>query len=211
MGPNGRIDDPPSGQIGLYEEAFQTRIRLPSHPFIVKIFCFFDISLCSIIPNSFCFIFGFVAICIMAKVQPSISIIQSFCTIKRCSGDWWYVFPQRGVPTLIKRAPFSIHDRRADFYSFRALPLRTGGFRIEVSREILFFRFWSWEGDLEHSKILWSYKNFSSKVITIGADSLQYWPQSYRPSRWESFDCSSNIHYLLFFSFSIFLVLIYLN
>ena len=58
-GPADRASTPPPDRFYLYQEAFHARLQLPLPPFIVALFRFLDISLASVVPNSFRFLIGF--------------------------------------------------------------------------------------------------------------------------------------------------------
>ena len=97
-GPSDRASTPPLGRFYLYQEAFRAGLRLPLSPFIVAFFRFLDISLASVVPNSFRFLIGFLSLCHVVEVQPSLSLFRYFYTFKRHPSvkDWWYFSPQFG-------------------------------------------------------------------------------------------------------------------
>ena len=82
-GPSDRASTPPSGRFCLYQEAFRARPRLPLSSFVVAFFRFLDISLASVAPNSFRFLIGFLSLCHVVEVQPSLSLFRHFYTFKR--------------------------------------------------------------------------------------------------------------------------------
>ena len=82
-GPSDRTSTPPSGRFCLYQEAFRVGLRLPLPSFVVALFRFLDISLASVAPNSFRFLIGFLSLCHVVKVQPSLSLFRHFYTFKR--------------------------------------------------------------------------------------------------------------------------------
>lgn len=45
---NARANSPPPGQLGVYENAFQTGLRSPISPFVLELFMFYGISLCTL-------------------------------------------------------------------------------------------------------------------------------------------------------------------
>lgn len=53
---------------------------------------------------------GFLAIYLLAEVQPSILLFQTFLTLKAHPylEGWWYMAPQRGAQALIKKSPSSV-------------------------------------------------------------------------------------------------------
>ena len=111
-GPSDRASTPPPGHFCLYQEAFRAGLQLLLPPFVVALFRFLDISLASVAPNSFRFLIGFLSLCHVVEVQPSLSLFRHFYTFKRHPSvkDWWYFSPQFGKKGLLKGAPSSIHN-----------------------------------------------------------------------------------------------------
>ena len=70
----GRANNPPPIRLTMYEEAFNANFRLPIFSFILDLFRFYRISFCTLVPNSFRFIIGFLVACAMTNVRPSISL-----------------------------------------------------------------------------------------------------------------------------------------
>ena len=110
--PSDRASTPPSGRFCLYQEAFRAGLRLPLPSFVVALFHFLDISLTSVAPNSFRFLIGFLSLCHVVEVQPSLSLFRHFYTFKchPSAKDWWYFSLQFGKKGLLKGAPSSIHN-----------------------------------------------------------------------------------------------------
>lgn len=123
-GPNGRACFPPPGRFCLYLDDFHAGLRLPLPSFVFDLFNFFNISLASVVPNSFRFVIGFLSLCLLAEVVPTISLFRSFYTLKRhpTAKDWWYVSPQFGKKGLLKGAPSSVHNWKDRFF-FVSCPL----------------------------------------------------------------------------------------
>ena len=48
----GRVDCPPSGFLGMYEEALKVGLQFPLHPYIVKLLNVYLLSPIQIMPNS---------------------------------------------------------------------------------------------------------------------------------------------------------------
>ena len=76
----------PLGRFCLYQEAFRVGLRLPLPPFVVALFYFLDISLASVTPNSFRFLIGFLSLCHVIEVQPSLSLFRYFYPRQRTGG-----------------------------------------------------------------------------------------------------------------------------
>ena len=72
-GPSDRASTPPPGRFCLYQEAFRAGLLLLLPSFIAALFRFLDISLASVAPNSFRFLIGFLSLCHIVEVQPSLS------------------------------------------------------------------------------------------------------------------------------------------
>ena len=94
-GPFDRASAPPPGRFCLYQEAFRAGLRLPLPSFVVALFHFLNISLVSIMPNSFRFLIGFLFLCSLVEVRPTISLFRCFYTFKchPSARDWWYFSP----------------------------------------------------------------------------------------------------------------------
>ena len=78
-----RVDNLPPSRLAVYEKAIQTGLRFLVHLFIFDLFHFYGLSFCTIAPNSFSFAVGFLVLCFMASIQPSVDLFRSFFTIKR--------------------------------------------------------------------------------------------------------------------------------
>ena len=77
-GPSDRASAPPPGRFCLYQEAFRAGLWLPLPVFVAAFFRFLDISLTSVAPNFFRFLIGFLSLCHIAEVQPSLSLFRHF-------------------------------------------------------------------------------------------------------------------------------------
>ena len=126
LGLSDRASAPPPSCFCLYQEAFRARLRLPLPPFVIALFQFLDISLASVAPNSFRFLIGFLSLCHIVEVQPTLSLFRYFHTFKHhpTVKDWWYFSPQFDRKGLLKGAPSSIHNWKEKFLYVRCLTLR---------------------------------------------------------------------------------------
>ena len=111
-GPTDWASAPPPGCFCLYQEAFRAGLQLPLSSFVVALFRFLNISLVSVVPNSFRFLIGFLSLCSLTKVWPTLSLFRNFYTFKRhpSAKDWWYFSLQFGRKGLLKSAPSSVHN-----------------------------------------------------------------------------------------------------
>ncbi|XP_073116189.1 uncharacterized protein [Elaeis guineensis] len=127
-GPSDRASTPPPGRFCLYQEVFRAGLRLPLPVFVAAFFRFLDISLASVAPNSFRFLIGFLSLCHIAEVQPSLSLFRHFYTFKRHPSvkDWWYFSPQFGKKGLLKGAPSSIYNWKEKFLFVHCPTLELG-------------------------------------------------------------------------------------
>ena len=109
---------PPSGYISIYEECFRARLRFFLHPFFVILFHFLEISLSSVVLNSWQYICSFTMVCVLAGVGPSITLFRYYFTLKRHlrSRRWWYVTSRNRKNTpLIRGAPSIVHSWKGRF------------------------------------------------------------------------------------------------
>lgn len=122
-GSGGRASSPPSGWFCLYLETLRAGLRLPLPAFVVTLFKFLNISLASVVPNSFRFLIGFLSLCQLAEVQPSLSLFRNFYTFKHHASarDWWFISPQTGRKGLLRGAPSSVHGWKEKFFFVRCM------------------------------------------------------------------------------------------
>lgn len=74
--PIGRVYNPLLGQIALYEECLKAGTRLPLFYFYIKCLKSFRIFLCTIVPNSWHHICGFMAKCLSAGIKPTLNLFR---------------------------------------------------------------------------------------------------------------------------------------
>ena len=119
---------PPPGRFCLYQEAFRAGLRLPLPPFVVVLFRFLDISLASVAPNSFRFLIGFLSLCHIVEVQPSLPLFRYFYTFKchPSAKDRWYFSSQFSKKGLQKGAPSSIHNWKVKYLYVQCSTLKLG-------------------------------------------------------------------------------------
>ena len=92
--PNDRACSPLSDRFCLYLEALHARLKLPLPSFVVALFHFLNISLAFVVLNSFRFVIGFLSLCHLAEVRPTISLFKNYYIFKHhpSTKDWWYFF-----------------------------------------------------------------------------------------------------------------------
>ena len=106
---NDRIHVPPVGSVGVYEEAIKAGLHFLVDPFVKRVMGRFSLSLAQVVPISWHYIVGFMCLCMMIGVQPTMGLFWSCFVLKRHpSGEgWWYILLRSqqkivlGVPSLI--------------------------------------------------------------------------------------------------------------
>ena len=63
-----------AGSIRVYEEAMKAGLHFPLHPFVKRVMRRFSLSLAQVALNSWCYIVGFVCLCRMISVQPTMGL-----------------------------------------------------------------------------------------------------------------------------------------
>ena len=71
---NDRICFPLAGSVGVYEEAMKAGLRFLLHPFIKRVLGRFSLCLAQIAPNSWCYIVGFVCLCGLIGIWPTMDL-----------------------------------------------------------------------------------------------------------------------------------------
>ena len=104
------IHVPPTDSVGVYEEAMKVGLHFPLHPFVKRVMERFSFSLAQVAPNSWRYIMGFVCLCRMLGVRPTMGLFRSCFVLKRhpSSGGWWY-FLSWSQQKIILGVPSSIH------------------------------------------------------------------------------------------------------
>ena len=88
-----RVCFPPTSSIGVYEEALKTGLRFLLHLFIKRVLERFSLGLAQIVPNSWCHIVGFICLCNLIDVRPTMGLFWSCYVLKRHpSGRGWCYF-----------------------------------------------------------------------------------------------------------------------
>ena len=123
--PGKRVDLPPTGCLGVYEEALKASFRFPLHPFVVQLLNIYLISPFQITPNSWRFVIGFLSLCFLRNVQPIVNMFRACYPFKSLSKDesWWY-FTLRKDHRIVQGTLLSMSERRC---SFLLIPLRVLG------------------------------------------------------------------------------------
>ena len=88
-----RINNPPRESFDLYVDHLKAGLRLPLHPFFIKVFEAYDVVPGQLTPNSIRTICAFVVMCHIVKVKPTLSLFQTFFILKRDRrGLGWWMF-----------------------------------------------------------------------------------------------------------------------
>ena len=126
--PTGRASVPLLDCFCLYQEAFRVGLRLLLLPFVIALFRFLNISLVSVVSNSFRFLIGFFSLCSLAEVRSTLSLFKNFYTFKHhpSTKNWWYFSPQFGRKGLLKGALSSIHNWKERYFYVRCPTLELG-------------------------------------------------------------------------------------
>ena len=82
-----RIHVPPTGSVGVYEEAMKAGLRFLLHPFVKRIMERFSLSLAQEAPNSWRYIMGFVCLCRTISIWPTMGLFRSCFVLKRHPSD----------------------------------------------------------------------------------------------------------------------------
>ena len=69
-----RIHVPPAGCIGVYKEAMKASLRFFLHPFVKRVMKRFSLGLAQVVPNSWRYIVGFVCLCGMVSIWPTMGL-----------------------------------------------------------------------------------------------------------------------------------------
>lgn len=116
--PDSRIDNPPPDRLGVYEEAFETRLGFPLPPFVLELLKSYEIPLCVLTLNSTRFIIRFLGICFLDEIQPSLPLFRYFFTVQRhpYAKVWWYLMAQKRIEPLNSGIPSAIKGWKEHFY-----------------------------------------------------------------------------------------------
>lgn len=114
-----RVCNPPPGRIVLYKECLKARVRLSLFYFYVKLLRFFWISPCSIMPNSWSFICGFMVKCLSTGFELILTLFRTIFNLVKSSQSrgWYYVFPwnKQQNNALLRDIP-SVHRQKERFF-----------------------------------------------------------------------------------------------
>ena len=105
-----RIYVPPAGSIRVYEEAMKAGLHFFLHPFVKSIMERFSLSLAQVASNSWHYIVGFVCLCRMINIWPTMGLFRSCFILKRHPSDrgWWY-FLSKSQRKIMFGVSSSIH------------------------------------------------------------------------------------------------------
>ena len=107
---NARVHSLPLRRLALYKKNLRADLRFFIFSFIFELFRFYRIAFCSLSPNFFRYIIGFLILCSQIGVRPSIPFFWALFILKKHPyADWLYVSSQRDATFLVSSAPSSIH------------------------------------------------------------------------------------------------------
>ena len=90
------INNPSKESFSIYVDHLMAELKLLLHPLFIKVFEAYDIVPGQLTPNSIRTIYAFVVMCHIAKVEPTLSLFQTFFILKRDSrGLGWWMFGPR--------------------------------------------------------------------------------------------------------------------
>ena len=117
VGPKERVHLPPLGRLGIYDEVLKADLRFFLYPFIVELMNTFLLSPSQIAPNSWLFVIGFLCLCLLRGLKPTVNLFRTCYTLKAHPKDksWWYFFLRRGCQ-VVRGAPSSIHRWKRRFF-----------------------------------------------------------------------------------------------
>ena len=81
--PRERVHNPPTSRLGVSEEAMKASLHFLLHPFVVKLLDRYALSLAQIVPNSWCYIIGFLSLCSLHGRRITISQFWVCFSLKR--------------------------------------------------------------------------------------------------------------------------------
>ena len=69
--------------IGVYVEYFRAGFRLLLHPFFIVLFYYLEMSFCSVVPNSWRHVCGFIVAYLLAGIEPTVTLFHYHFIVKR--------------------------------------------------------------------------------------------------------------------------------
>ena len=109
-GVEGRVNNPPAGQVALYVEDLRTDLRLPISEFVRNILDYYGLCPAQLAPNSVRLIINFALLCRLLPTFPRISLFRTFFILRphpKARG-WWFFNLRKGL-SFITDLPSSIH------------------------------------------------------------------------------------------------------
>ena len=112
-----RVCFSPTGNIEVYEKPLKAGLHFPLHPFIKRILERFSLGLAQIARNSWRHIVGFIYLCNLIGVRPTMGLFWSCYVLKRHpSGEGWWYFSLRSLQKVVLRVPSSIHEWKGRYF-----------------------------------------------------------------------------------------------
>lgn len=82
IGLSDQADEVPPSCLVMYEEVLEAGLRFPLSHFVLKVLHLYGILLCALTPNSIRHIIGFLVLCFLTNIQPTLSLFQAFFTVQ---------------------------------------------------------------------------------------------------------------------------------
>lgn len=111
---------PPAGCVSVYHHSMQMGLRFPLHPFIKDLLNGYQLTLTNLLPNSWLTINGFVAVCDLLGVAPSLRLWRNVFTLMlgpaERHGPGWFRFQCRPGYKVVRDPPSNQKGFRRTFY-----------------------------------------------------------------------------------------------
>ena len=138
-GADGRVNNPPPGDLALYVEDLRAGLRLPIPEFVRNLLDYYGLCPAQLAPNSIRLIISFALLCQLLPTNPRVSLFRAFFVLRphpKARG-WWLFNPRKGL-AFITGLPSSIHGWKNQFFfvsssSSWGFPSRWGAPRTEAN------------------------------------------------------------------------------
>lgn len=166
-GDTDRANHSSPGRITVYEDFLQSGLRFPLPTLLLDLLKHYQLSLSQLIPNSIRMLIGFLILCRIHTITPSVNLFRRFFTL-RVNGKepGWYGFAKRPTAaTLIMGTPSSVHGWKPRYFFVSISeaadlpPWRDGEASIETDKPNLGF---STKDELTLSSYEYCYKGPST-------------------------------------------------
>jgi len=114
------VHTPPDGCIAVYKLAMLRGLRFPLHPFVVTLLSAYNLSIVSLVPNSWGTINAFLSICSMLRVAPTLRLWRNLVKLVESRstdhGKGWYSFQCRFGYRFTSKLPSNQEGFRREFF-----------------------------------------------------------------------------------------------